>query len=53
MSEMIDLARKLAEALREVLAADPDLPSYSETMDAAELVLRARLDAFKSIDPNQ
>ena len=39
MSEMIDLARKLAEALREVLAADPDLPSYSETMDAAELVL--------------
>lgn len=34
-----DLARRLAEALRDVLAADPDLSGYAETMEAAEAVL--------------
>lgn len=32
----IEMAHRLASALRELLAADPDLPSYADAVEEAE-----------------
>lgn len=46
----LELTRRLAEALRELLAADPDLPSYSDAVAEAEAAV-AQAEAAGIITP--
>jgi hypothetical protein len=43
--DVVQLAADLAEALRDLLSTDEDLPSYQDTVDAAEAVLARAIKA--------
>lgn len=43
--EIVQLAADLAEALRDLLSTDKDMPSYDDTVNAAEAVLARAVKA--------